>query len=334
MECPVCTLDVVDVEDHVNVRVDDGREIHRFHKSCFDKCARNTTMSKLNPAQLCIFGAQSVQAVERVSGLRCCIVGCESREADFIRVECSHSLCTLQNIHVGCAERKMDDVVKALKKCRNNSQSADALRKTAFASKYDIVKPMCPCACGQGYFRILKSETAESPAPKKIPLPAPSPPKTVARAKSRPTICAQSPVPRMPRDNMNRRECSEPPGSVCLSTTQKLDSGWKKSSRSVPESTEDKEEGADVAWALAAIRQLENSEALFYKAMMSKLSTRDDTIPPLVGLPPIDKTICPITRDIMRDPFDDGTGQRYERIAYKAWIAVFGSLPMSGGRCE
>jgi hypothetical protein len=56
----VCTLDVVDVEDHVNVRVDDGREIHRFHKSCFDKCTRNTTLSKLNPAQLCIFGAQSV----------------------------------------------------------------------------------------------------------------------------------------------------------------------------------------------------------------------------------------------------------------------------------
>jgi hypothetical protein len=86
--------------------------------------------------------------------------------------------------HASCAEKKTEEVVKALKKCRKNSQSMDALRKTAFASKYDIVKPMCPCACGQGYFRILKIETSGSSSPlKNTTLPVFSPPKTVARAK-------------------------------------------------------------------------------------------------------------------------------------------------------
>lgn len=340
----MCTLDVVDVEDHVNVQVDRGAA-HRFHKSCFDKCARNTSLSKLNPAQLCIFGAQSVQTVECVAGLRCCVVDCNSTDVDFVRVECSHALCTFQHVHASCAERKTAEVVKALKKCRNNSQCTDALRKTAFASKYDIVRPMCPCACGQGYFRILQRASVSStectpPPSKKISLPAASSPKTVARARSRSTTCAHPPVPQVPSsgDNANRHERSEPPGS-CRCKSPTLDSGLKSlrnaRAKDAPmESTEDNEESADTVWALSAVRKLEKSEALYYDAMISKLSKRDDAIPPLAGLPPIDKSICPITRDVMNDPFDDGTGQHYERIAYKAWVAVFGLFPMSGERCE
>lgn len=186
MLCGVCDTTVADDDDRVRVRVD-ADATHILHARCFDKCSRNSPLSKLKPTQLCIYNAQFVLATDRVAGRRCCIAGCQVVDTEYVPVECSHAGCSIRHMHAACAAKKLDEVVHKLRKLRNSTQKDDTLRKTAFASKYDLVKSSCPCACGWGYFRILRETSmAARPERKMCKVISTSPPTTTRKSKHRP----------------------------------------------------------------------------------------------------------------------------------------------------
>ena len=134
----------------------DGRdEKYVFHATCFEKCTKGFADERhIKPSCLAIYDGGRVVSVVRDASIHsmCCLPDCDCDSDVFIPLMCTNSLCTIGQAHAACIERQEKKMMATLRLQRNNTMKERDLLKAMYKSKFDIVRPLCKCACTAGHF--------------------------------------------------------------------------------------------------------------------------------------------------------------------------------------
>lgn len=135
-----------------------------YHQHCFERAARGISLFKLCPRQVNVFvdGLRFVELREHIARKVCCAkdceLGCDADEEETLEIVCTNRDCDIAGMHVSCFLRLQAKLMEILRRQRSNTMAEDALKRSMFTSKYDLVRTACACACNKGFFKPFRAE--------------------------------------------------------------------------------------------------------------------------------------------------------------------------------
>ena len=310
MECTLCSQPIATSVTHVTSTT----KAYPFHTQCFEKLARNIPTTKLRLTQLGVYDDPGRIVSVRLDASRherCCVVGCTCTDLDFMQATCTSAKCAIGQVHTQCYLRKEAEWLAALKAQRTNRMNDDGLRKTMFTTKYDLIQPLCACICSNGYYRIdNRHDDADIRRRREVRAPK-TPPKQPAAARAKKTAAVT-------RSNVESDR-------TLLSLVA---SGDQQTSHAAPHPPEplSPERPRRRLLCPAQVPSVSPPRVTTHHSPPSVQIPED-----LVGLPPSDPNICPITRMRMLAPVLCVDGHWYDAEALVGWMHTHGrKSPISG----
>ena len=311
MECTLCSAPIATSVTHVTSTT----KAYPFHTQCFEKLARNIPTTKLRLTQLGVYddpGRIVSVTLDASRHERCCVVDCTCTDLDFMQATCTSAKCAIGQVHTQCYLRKEAEWLAALKAQRTNRMNDDGLRKTMFTTKYDLIQPLCACICSNGYYRIdNRHNDADIRRRREVRVPK-TPPKPPAVVKAKKTAAVARTNAESIRTPFSLVACGEPQ--------------LASQAASHPAEPSSPERPLRRLLHPAQVPSVSPPRVTTHHSPPSVQIPED-----LVGLPPSDPNICPITRMRMLAPVLCVDGHWYDAEALVGWMQTHGrKSPISG----